>query len=96
MGRILNLPSAVLLSETSPFQLCHSLPYYQDAGQLPEPLPDQNEIEQATQTLPKGSDYGGRLVIMGDKYVVKYGPLMTENEGYVLLFVEERLDLAAP
>ena len=66
-----------------------SFPYYRDARQLPGPLPDQNEIERATQTLPKRSDYGGRLVVIRDKYVVKYGPLVTENEGYALLFVEE-------
>jgi serine/threonine protein kinase len=71
-------------------------PYYRDAGQLLGPLPDQNEIERATRTLPKRSDYSGRLVVIRDKYVVKYGPLVTENEGYALLFVEERLNVAAP
>ncbi|KAJ5952638.1 Phosphotransferase enzyme family protein [Penicillium vulpinum] len=73
-----------------------SLPYYRDAGQLPGPLPDQNEIERSTQTLPKRSDYGGRMVVIRDKYVVKYGPLVTENEGYALIFVEKRLNIAAP
>ncbi|KAI2896002.1 hypothetical protein CBS63078_8341 [Aspergillus niger] len=73
-----------------------SLPYYRDARQLPGPLPDQNEIERATRILPKRSDYGGRLVVIRDKYVVKYGPLVTENEGYALLFVEEQLNIAAP
>ncbi|KAJ5550891.1 Phosphotransferase enzyme family protein [Penicillium sp. DV-2018c] len=73
-----------------------SLPYYRDASQLPGPLPDQNEIEQATQTLPKRSHYGGRLVLIRDQYVVKYGPLVTENEGYALLFVENRLNIPAP
>ncbi|EFQ97900.1 phosphotransferase enzyme family protein [Nannizzia gypsea CBS 118893] len=72
-----------------------SLPYYRDAGQLPGPLPDQNEIEQATRNLMK-SDYSGRLVVIRDKYVVKYGPLISENEGYALLFVEEQLSIAAP
>ncbi|OGM40932.1 phosphotransferase enzyme family protein [Aspergillus bombycis] len=76
--------------------MSYSLPYYRDAAQLPGPLPDQDEIEQATQTLPKRSDYGGRLVVIRDKYVVKYGPLVTENEGYALLFVESRLNIAAP
>lgn len=73
-----------------------SLPYYRDATQLPGPLPNQNEIGGATRTLPKGSDYGGRLVVIRDKYVVKYGPLVTENEGHALLFVEKRLKIAAP
>lgn len=72
-----------------------SLPYYRDASQLPEPLPDQNEIAQAT-PLPKASDYRGRLVVVRDTYVVKYGPLIMENEGYALLFVEERLNIPAP
>ncbi|RAK98303.1 aminoglycoside phosphotransferase family protein [Aspergillus ibericus CBS 121593] len=73
-----------------------SLPYYRDTGELPGPLPDQNEIAQATRTLPKRSDYGGRLVVIRDKFVVKYGPLVTENEGYALLFVEKRLNIAVP
>jgi serine/threonine protein kinase len=73
-----------------------SLPYYRDAAQLPGPLPDQNEIERATRTLPKSSDYDTRLVVIRDQYVVKYGLLVTENEGYALLFVEERLNIAAP
>ncbi|RDW90001.1 aminoglycoside phosphotransferase family protein [Aspergillus mulundensis] len=73
-----------------------SLPYYRDACQLPGPLPDQNEIEQATRTLPKRSDYGGRLVVIRNTYVVKYGPLVTENEGYALLFVEEQLNIPVP
>ena len=60
------------------------------------PLPDQNEIERATRTLPKRSDYGGRLVVIRERYVVKYGPLVTENEGHALLFVEKRLNNAAP
>ncbi|PYI29801.1 phosphotransferase enzyme family protein [Aspergillus indologenus CBS 114.80] len=73
-----------------------SLPYYRDTGELPGPLPDQNEIAQAARTLPKPSDYGGRLVVIRDTFVVKYGPLVTENEGYALLFVEEQLKIAAP
>ncbi|CAI7623408.1 unnamed protein product [Penicillium glandicola] len=76
--------------------MSYSLPYYRDAGQLPGPLPDQNEIERATRILPKISDYGGRLVVIRDIYVVKYGPLVTENEGYALLFVEKRLNVTAP
>ncbi|KAE8146853.1 phosphotransferase enzyme family protein [Aspergillus avenaceus] len=74
----------------------YSLPYYRDASQLPGPLPDQNEIEQATHTLPRKSEFHARLVVIRDKYVVKYGSHVTENEGYALLFVDERLDIAAP
>ncbi|KAJ5732132.1 Phosphotransferase enzyme family protein [Penicillium malachiteum] len=73
-----------------------TLPYYQEAGQLPGPFPDQNEIERATRILPKRSDSGGRVVEIREKYVVKHGPLVTENEGHALLFVETRLNIAAP
>lgn len=52
-----------------------TLPYYGDAGQLSGSLPDQNEIERATRTLPKRSDYGGRLVVIRDKYVVNMAHL---------------------
>ncbi|EAU37977.1 predicted protein [Aspergillus terreus NIH2624] len=48
-----------------------SLPYFRDARQLPAPLSDQDDIERATQTLPKGSDYGGRLVVIRDTYANK-------------------------
>jgi hypothetical protein len=76
--------------------MAFSLPYYRDAGQLPGPLPDQNEIEQATQTLPKRSDHGGRLVVIRDKYVVKHSPLVTKIEAFTLHFVENQLNIAAP
>ncbi|KAJ5627057.1 phosphotransferase family protein [Penicillium herquei] len=75
-----------------------SLPYYRDPGQLPGPLPDRNEIDLAAKTLPnlRRTDYDGRLIVIRDKYVVKYGPLVKENEGNALLFVEKQLDIAAP
>ncbi|KAJ6027948.1 Phosphotransferase enzyme family protein [Penicillium herquei] len=73
-----------------------SLPYYRDAGQLPGPLPDQNEIKRATRTLPKRSDYSRRVVVIREKYIVKHSPLVTENKGHALLFVEKRLNIAAP
>ncbi|KAJ5702218.1 phosphotransferase enzyme family protein [Penicillium malachiteum] len=74
------------------------LPYYRDASQLPGPLPDQNEIEQAAQTVPnlRISDYGGRLIVIRDKCVVKYGSPVDENEGHALIFVEKQLDIVAP
>ncbi|KAL4814213.1 phosphotransferase enzyme family protein [Aspergillus spinulosporus] len=56
--------------------MAFSHPYYRDARQLPGPLPDQNEIERATRTLPKRSPDGGCLVVIRDIYVVKYGPLL--------------------
>lgn len=73
-----------------------SLPYYRHARELLGPLPEQNEIKQETRTLPRASDYSRRLVVIRDKFVVKYGPIMTENEGYALLLVEEQLNFPAP
>lgn len=71
-----------------------SIPFYRDASQLPGPFPDYNMIERETRTFPRRSDYDGRLVVIRDKYVVKYSLLVTENEGHT--FVEERLSIAAP
>jgi hypothetical protein len=36
------------------------------------------------------------MVVIRDRYVVKYGPLVTENKGHALLFVEQRLNIPAP
>lgn len=51
-----------------------SLPLLLDASQLPGPLPDQNEIERATRALSKRADYGRRMVVIREKYVVKHFP----------------------
>ncbi|KAJ5087482.1 phosphotransferase enzyme family protein [Penicillium angulare] len=71
-------------------------PYYRDAGQLPGPLPDQNEIEQETKTISRDSVFGARIVLIRDTYVVKYGSHVNENEGHALLFIEKELRIPAP
>lgn len=75
-----------------------SLPFYREPAQLPAPLPEEDEIEAATHTLPtiRSADYGGRLVVIRDIYVVKYGTFVSENEGHALLFVERSLSIPAP
>ncbi|KAE8354951.1 kinase-like protein [Aspergillus coremiiformis] len=74
------------------------LPYHREPDELPAPLPSQHEIETATDALPtiRNPDYGGRIVLIRNVYVVKYGPYMTENEGHALLLLEHSLSIPAP
>lgn len=75
-----------------------SLPYYRQPDQLLGSLPEQQEIDEATKILPtiRDTNYGGHLVVARDLFVVKYGPYVTENEGYALLFIEQKLSIPAP
>lgn len=75
-----------------------SLPYYLESDQLPGPLPEQHEMDHAAHCLLtiRNPDYGGRLVIIRDLYVVRYGPYVAENEGYALLSIEQELSIPAP
>jgi serine/threonine protein kinase len=75
-----------------------SLPYYQESNQLPEPLPSLHEIETATRTPPtiRNPDYNGRIVVIRDLYVVKYGAHVYENEGQALLFLERCPSVPVP
>ncbi|KKZ62343.1 hypothetical protein EMCG_03261 [[Emmonsia] crescens] len=75
-----------------------TLPYFNESILLPAPLPTEQEIETATHTLPtiRNPDYDGRLVIIRDQYVVKYGTYVVENEGHALLFIERHLSIPAP
>ncbi|KAI2034111.1 hypothetical protein LOZ47_005199 [Ophidiomyces ophidiicola] len=61
-----------------------TLPYFRDASLLPGPLPTDEEIEAATTTLPSIRDPKyGRIVLIRNKFVVKYGRTLihVENEG---------------
>ncbi|KAI1954125.1 hypothetical protein LOZ57_000475 [Ophidiomyces ophidiicola] len=76
-----------------------TLPYFRDASLLPGPLPTDEEIEAATTTLPSIRDPKyGRIVLIRNKFVVKYGRTLihVENEGYALLFIEKHLSIPAP
>ncbi|EEP80634.1 predicted protein [Uncinocarpus reesii 1704] len=75
-----------------------ALPYFKDASLLPGPLPTQEEIETATEALPTIRDptYDGRIVVIRNLYVVKYGNFVMENEGHVLLYIERHLSIPAP
>lgn len=75
-----------------------TLPYYRESDQLPSPLPDQHEISTATHHLPtiRNPDYDGRIVVIRNQYVVKYGTYVNENEGHALLFIERHLSIPVP
>ncbi|KAM5471843.1 hypothetical protein MauCBS54593_003249 [Microsporum audouinii] len=75
-----------------------TLPYYKDDSLLPSALPIQREIATATKLLPtiRSPDYDGRIVVIRDQYVVKYGTHVLENEGHALLFIEQHLSIPAP
>lgn len=75
-----------------------SLPFYREPAQLSGLLHEQDEIEAVTHILPtiRSVDYGGRLVVIREIYVVKYGPFISENEGHALLFLERNLSIPVP
>lgn len=74
------------------------LAYYREPDQLPGPLPDQHEIETATEALPtiRNPDVDRRIVVIRNLYVMKYGRFVTRNEGHGLIFIEQRLSTLAP
>lgn len=75
----------------------HTLPYFRDPGQLPGPLPMSTEIEAATASLPTIRDPRfGRVVVVRERFIVKYGTHVLENEGFALLFLEEHPSIPAP
>jgi serine/threonine protein kinase len=73
-----------------------TLPYYRERHLLPADLPTKREIEES-EDLPCIRDRRyGRVVVIGQLFVVKYGTGISENEGHALLFVEEHLRIPAP
>ena len=74
-----------------------TLPWLRDVGSLPAPLPTVSEIENTTTQLPSIFDPSiRRTVLIQERFVVKYGPLVFENEGHALLLVEQLPDVPAP
>jgi hypothetical protein len=85
----MSLPSAIPLAPP--------LPYFCDPANLPDALPTLSEIEMATSNLPTIRDpRHGRIVLVKGCFVVKYGTLVTENEGHALLFLEKHPFIPAP
>jgi serine/threonine protein kinase len=60
-------------------------------------LPTKLEIENAITKLPCICDPRFvRVIAINNKYVVKYGSHVSENEGNALLYLERELDIPAP
>ncbi|WEW57726.1 hypothetical protein PRK78_003193 [Emydomyces testavorans] len=70
------------------------LPYFCDAGDLPAPLPTQEQIKSSTTFL--GDHIAQKIVRVGEHFVVKYGFGTNEIEGHNLLFVEQNLRTVVP
>ncbi|KXJ89002.1 kinase-like domain-containing protein [Microdochium bolleyi] len=73
------------------------LPYFCSAAALPAPLPTTREIECSNNDLPCIHAQGSRrTVLVGNDFVVKYGPFVQENEGHALLLLEKHAISWAP
>ena len=75
------------------------LPYLRPPDQLPRHLPSTDEI-LAGKPIPTNREAmaseDGRVVIVGDCFVVKYGVQIRENEGYALLLLENSPSIPSP
>jgi len=74
------------------------LPYFRNPDQLPYPLPTAKDIKEAT-VIPTNREfdsYRGHVVVVEDRFVVKYGGTVRENEGYALLVLEKYPSIPAP
>jgi aminoglycoside phosphotransferase (APT) family kinase protein len=70
--------------------------YQRPTDQIPCPLPNKEDIEHAAISLSTRETYGRKIVRVGQHIVVKYGKLVRENEGHVLLFLEKNSLTQAP
>jgi hypothetical protein len=75
--------------------MTHQFPYYRDPSQLPGPLPSIEEIHACPVTFGT-SRYLGRIVLVRDTFIVKYGVHVHENEGSSLLLLERQTSVPAP
>ena len=75
------------------------LPYLRPPDQLPRHLPSTDEIlggKRIPINRETMSSESGRVVIVGDCFVVKYGVNIRENEGYALLLLENYPSIPSP
>jgi hypothetical protein len=71
------------------------LPHLRPPDQLPRHLPSTDEI-LAGKPIPTNRGEDGRVVIVGDYSVVKYGIQIRENEGFALLLLENYPSIPSP
>ncbi|KAL9476110.1 hypothetical protein ACSS6W_005951 [Trichoderma asperelloides] len=74
-----------------------ALPWFRSQNELPGPLPTAAQIEAASIELPNNYTTDlRRTVLVNEHFVVKYGPLVYENEGHAMLLVEEVKAVPSP
>ncbi|KAF2495314.1 hypothetical protein BU16DRAFT_527182 [Lophium mytilinum] len=74
-----------------------SLPYFADEGSLPAILPTIEEIKSATEILnERMSVVSGKVVGVGDHFVVKYGAFVNLQEGETMLFLKQSTTIPVP
>jgi len=74
-----------------------NLPYFADEASLPAILPTVEEIESATEILnERMSAASGRVVGVGDHFIVKYGAFVNLQEGETMLFLKQSTTVPVP
>ncbi|PHH87965.1 hypothetical protein CDD83_8166 [Cordyceps sp. RAO-2017] len=85
------------MSTKSAPKVAPTRPWFRDGNELPAPLPTRVQIETATTEYPSIYNASSRrTVLVNQKFVVKYGPAVFENEGHALLLVESYPHIPAP
>lgn len=94
------LESLLLLSTISTSftaQMASILPWIRHKDELPVPIPTTTEIEAATAAFPSIFDSSARrTVLVKNKFVVKYGSAVSENEGHALILLEKYTEIPTP
>jgi aminoglycoside phosphotransferase (APT) family kinase protein len=74
-----------------------TLPYFADEASLPDALPTPEEIESATEILnERMCGASGKVVGVGDHFIVKYGSFVNLQEGQTMLFLQRSSTIPVP
>jgi aminoglycoside phosphotransferase (APT) family kinase protein len=74
-----------------------TLPYFVDEASLPTTLPTAEEIESATEILnERMSGASGKVVGVGNHFIVKYGAFVNLQEGQTMLFLQHSSTIPVP
>src|SRR3982751_5169903 len=69
------------------------LPYFAPTSELPQPLPTNQEIHEATEQY---TESGGRRLVRIGPYMIKYGPGVNVIEGENMLFISRETTVLVP
>ncbi|KAF2793234.1 hypothetical protein K505DRAFT_277318 [Melanomma pulvis-pyrius CBS 109.77] len=74
-----------------------TLPYFADEASLPTALPTAEDIESTTEIISERILGGaGKIVGVGDHFVVKYGVFVNLQEGQTMLFLQHSSIVPVP